>query len=300
MARPLNFRQIEAFRAVMHTGSTTAAAVLLHTTQPSISRLLAQARQATELKLFDIRGGRLRPTSEAHALYDAVQHQFRALERIEQTVVALRTRGAGAIRVGCTPALGISLVPGAVAAFRAARPGVRVNVQTTGAHALRDGLLRGEHDVILSTTPVDDAHLDARTLHSADAVCVLHRRHRLAGRPGVHVRDLANEDLVTLNADDEIQVQVRRLFEAHGLACKPAVETTFSFTICVMVAEGAGVGIVNPYVASVFARDLRVVALAPRCPVSIVLAYPQHRSPSRLTEELVRCVEARLRQWKRG
>jgi hypothetical protein len=33
MSRPLSAREIEAFRAVMQTGTTTAAARLLHTTQ---------------------------------------------------------------------------------------------------------------------------------------------------------------------------------------------------------------------------------------------------------------------------
>jgi len=78
MSRPLNFRQIEAFRAVMQTGTTTAAAALLHTTQPSVSRLLSQIQHATGLKLFDIHKGRLRPTHEARQLFDTVQRQAKA------------------------------------------------------------------------------------------------------------------------------------------------------------------------------------------------------------------------------
>ena len=65
MSRPLNFRQIEAFHAVMLAGTTTGAAQMLRTTQPSVSRLLAQAQQASGLKLFDMERGRLRPTREA-------------------------------------------------------------------------------------------------------------------------------------------------------------------------------------------------------------------------------------------
>ena len=64
MARGLNPRQIEAFRAVMQTGTVTAAADVLHTTQPSVSRLLAQLAYETRLKLFDHHHGRLRPTPE--------------------------------------------------------------------------------------------------------------------------------------------------------------------------------------------------------------------------------------------
>jgi len=38
----VNFKQVEAFRAVMLSGSMTAAAEALHTSQPNISRLIAQ------------------------------------------------------------------------------------------------------------------------------------------------------------------------------------------------------------------------------------------------------------------
>lgn len=41
MGRPLNFQQIQVFKTVMETGTTTKAAIALNTTQPSISRKLA-------------------------------------------------------------------------------------------------------------------------------------------------------------------------------------------------------------------------------------------------------------------
>jgi len=74
----LNFRQIEAFRAVMLTGTTIAAANMLNTTQPSISRSLAQIQAAAKLKLFELDRGRLRPTPEAVMLFEAVAQFSRA------------------------------------------------------------------------------------------------------------------------------------------------------------------------------------------------------------------------------
>ena len=96
MSRPLNFRQIEAFHAVMLAGTTTGAAQMLRTTQPSVSRLLAQTQQATGLRLFDMERGRLRPTREAKDLFDTVQRHFVGLERIEDRVAAMRRSDSSA------------------------------------------------------------------------------------------------------------------------------------------------------------------------------------------------------------
>ena len=49
MTRALNFQQIQAFKAVMETGTTTRAALVLNTTQPSVSRRLSELRSATGL-----------------------------------------------------------------------------------------------------------------------------------------------------------------------------------------------------------------------------------------------------------
>ena len=45
---------------------------MLNTTQPSISRSLAQIQAAAKLKLFELDRGRLRPTPEAVKLFEAV------------------------------------------------------------------------------------------------------------------------------------------------------------------------------------------------------------------------------------
>jgi DNA-binding transcriptional LysR family regulator len=84
VAGRLNFRQIEAFRAVMLTGTTIAAANMLNTTQPSISRALGQMQAAAKLKLFELDRSRLRPTPEAVKLFEAssgISSAWRRLKR---------------------------------------------------------------------------------------------------------------------------------------------------------------------------------------------------------------------------
>ncbi|WP_160018317.1 LysR family transcriptional regulator, partial [Raoultella sp. 18093] len=65
----MNLRQIEAFRAVMVTGSVSGAARLLHVSVPPISRLLSHTESRLGFALFERIKGRLHPTAEARRLY---------------------------------------------------------------------------------------------------------------------------------------------------------------------------------------------------------------------------------------
>src|SRR5258708_2301476 len=61
----LNPRQVEAFRAVMVTGSVKSAAKTMHVTQPAVSRLIRDLQLTLKLALFHRRGNRLEPIAEA-------------------------------------------------------------------------------------------------------------------------------------------------------------------------------------------------------------------------------------------
>lgn len=294
MSRPLNTREIEAFRAVIQTGTTTAAAQLLHTTQPSISRLLAQMQAAAGLKLFDMHKGRLRPTPEALELYATVQQHFMGRERIERALSVLRQSGAGSLRVGCTPALGLSVIPTVVHRFAQQFPSTHLSLQTLGTTPLREGLLYGQLDLVVSTMAMASSELDASVLHRSQAVCVMHPQHPLAAREAIHVRDLQGQKLLTLNANDDIFLQLQHTMQEHGIEAGSTIETTYSATICSLAAQGLGIGVVNPYMASVFARELRVLPLLPACAVEVVLALPPQFAPSERAECFIQLLREQL------
>ncbi|HKH26818.1 MAG TPA: LysR family transcriptional regulator, partial [Sphingomicrobium sp.] len=81
MAR-INSRQVEAFRAMMLTGSVTEAAKLMNVTQPAVSRLLRDFQALLKMELFEKRGTGLVPVAAATALYMEVERSFVGLERI--------------------------------------------------------------------------------------------------------------------------------------------------------------------------------------------------------------------------
>lgn len=284
MARSLNFRQIEAFRALMTTGTTIAAAKLLNTTQPSISRLLSQTQSTTGLKLFELSHGRLNPTPEATKLYEAVQRHFLGIEKIEQTVALIRRSGTGLLRIGTTPVLGMGAIPKVLPEFRLQYQGVDISLHTMPSRQLKEGLLNGLFDVGLSTTslhfPADQ--FETQLVSEERAVCVMSKNHALASRKSVEPQDFSEDTLLTLESGDDLSEAWRGTLARSGVIPRSIIETSFSATICALAEAGMGIGVVSPYITSLFAGRVHVSPISPTVSVKAFLVFPRHRVKSAL------------------
>jgi len=232
MSRPLNFREIETFRAVMLTGTTTAAAAMLHVSQPSVSRILAQMQLAAGIKLFDTKANKLQPTPEAAILFKSVQSQFRGMRYIEQDIDALRKAGVGILRLGCTPALGLGVMSAIIARFIARHQEIRIHLETVNSHQLGEGLLHGWLDLAMVSGRLSVTQFDSQVVHRTRAVCIMQPSHPLAANTCLHVRQLAGQNLLMLKADDELSIAVDRLLHEHGVQTTTSVETNYSATLC--------------------------------------------------------------------
>ena len=282
MTRPLNFQQIQAFKAVMESGTTTRAAQVLNTTQPSISRRLGELRQATGLELFDLHNGRLRPTREGQQLYRSVRQHFEGLEQIETAARVLRKSGTGVLRIGSTPTLAAGLLPRVVAPFMQQHPGIYINLQTHGTPQLKEYLSQGLLDFVLTTGHIEHSDLVTVSLLRSRAVCLLHRDHPLARRRVIKADQLRAQRLILLDENDDIMIAMRGRIPLHPGHDDVAVETNSSLTICARGAAGVGVGVVNPVVANAFADQLVARRLDPVIPVEVTLMRSAALAPSML------------------
>lgn len=283
MVRPLNSRQIEAFRAVMLTGTTTGAAQVLNTTQPAVSRTLAQLQAGTGIRLFEINRGRLQPTPEAKELFDSVERHFLGLEKIDQTVSSLRRTGTGLLRVACTPVLGISVIPQAVQRFKSAFPDARITLHTIETHLMQDGLLSGIYDMAVSTSRLHSTGLDPQLIHQSEAVCVMGKSHPLALKERIDIADLREFPLLAHHQDDTLQRRLNTLLGKHAVVPASIIETNYSATICMLAASDLGVGVISPYAATVFSNVIHIAQFHPQVPIQTEMAFPPNIAQSKLT-----------------
>jgi DNA-binding transcriptional LysR family regulator len=257
----------------MLSGTVTAAASLLHTTQPSVSRILAQVQSACGLELFRRQGGRLLATDEAWQLFETVENHYVGLAKIEQDLSLLRKRSGESLRLGCTSAIGLKIVPEVVRSFTQTNPAVELSITTAATTVLYEQLKKCALDLILTTGSIPSSSVSAKILHSSDRVCVLSNTHELASKPEVHVGDLYGQTLLMLGEGDSEHTLMRQLLDSHAVEPRKMIQVSYSNVICMMAAAGVGVGIVNRYVADVFTHTLKIVPFKPALTTHVSVEY---------------------------
>ena len=254
----MNQRQIEAFRLVMLRGSMTAAAEELGTSQPSISRLIAELEASTGLALFTRNGGRIQATDAGSAFYREVDRSFVGIEKLAHSAREIRQFGSGRLRLVAAPVVALSFVPLVIERFLAAYPRIAVSLEMRSEGTIQRWASSGYCDVGFGTITPDAFGVTSAELYRLPGVCALPANHPLAARERIHARDLKDQSLILPSYADDTRSALDRALRQAGVNQVPTIETPYGATICAMVARGLGVGVVNP-LATLDANPARIV-----------------------------------------
>ena len=179
----MNLRQLEAFRATIMSGSITGAADLLHVSQPSISRLIADLERSVGFALFRRSGRGIVATVEARRFYQAVDSMFIGIDRLTELAETIRTTAGGVISIGVIPAFTHTIMPEAVGDLYRARPEVQITVHMRNTPSIVDAVRMQQFDLgIVGRTP-PYAGVETLYVTSVPYVCLVPEDHPLAGAP---------------------------------------------------------------------------------------------------------------------
>jgi len=272
----------------MLTSSTVRAAPMLHVTQPAVSRLVKELQEALGLVLFERRGARLVPTSEAIALYAEVERSFVGLERIAESAKSLRERRSGVLRVAAMPALCNGILPRFAGRFLARHPQVRFTLEGRVSHLVLDRVVSGQCDVVFAAAPIEHAAVANEKLPAARYVAVVPKGHRLASRRTIRPKDFANEPFIALGPTTPSKFRIDDVFAREGVARTIRAETPLSEIACAMVSSGLGVSIVDPFTAREYStRGVVARPFEPALQFQVAALYPAHRSLSPLARDFI-------------
>ncbi|MFF3755785.1 LysR family transcriptional regulator [Streptomyces sp. NPDC002185] len=240
----LDVRRMQVLRAVVASGSVTAAAGHLGYTPSAVSQQIAALEKEAGIALLERFGRGVRPTAAGRLLTEHAAVIGRQVAEAETALADLRAGRTGQISVRYFATAGADLVAPALARFRAEHPGVRVDLR------IADGPPDTETDLTLVVRPRGAPESPGEGLRLVPLVddpyrAVLPRGHRLAARRGaVDLADLAAEPWVGSERPGPCLDAVLDACAAAGFTPDIAVECEEYATAQGFVAAGLGISLV--------------------------------------------------------
>lgn len=273
MARPINLRQIEIFKAVIEHGTVSRAAEVMAISQPAASKLLVHLEADTELTLFDRQKGRLVPTPVALQLYEEVDRIFSSVKQVEIAVQSIKQDFLGRLSVGVIPALSDKFVQRTTTEFMEANPRVHCSIQPLATQWIAESLRIRQIDFGIMMTKVSDPGLAVELLCENDLVCIMPKGHTLEAKTTVKPQDLANQAFISFKSDSLIGQKVDAILDRYEVKTNKVLTAYSSTTLRQFVVAGQGVSLVHPFFVADIADQLVIRPFEPNLKVQLFMYH---------------------------
>jgi len=239
---------MQVLRAVVSSGSITAAAANLGYTPSAVSQQLSALERQAGVALLEKNGRGVRPTSAGRLLAEYAGRIADILGEAETALAELRAGRMERLRVTFFATAGAAFVPPAVAEFRRRYPEVQLDLRLAEWENPLAGLTAGEVDVAIVVL-ADGTHAErygVRLVHLLDDPyrVVLPRGHRLVRQRVVDLAQLAEEPWVDDTVPGLCREMVLKACAAAGFTPSFTVQADDYLTAQGFVAAGLGVTLV--------------------------------------------------------
>lgn len=288
----INVRHLAVFRAVMKTGSVSAAARLLAVSQPAVTKTLQQIEWEIGVPLFQRIKGRLQPTPESILLLPKVDQVFGAVEDVERLATEIGNGHVGQVSIATATTLATSIVSEAAARYRAKRPRALVKIRALATRQVVEETANNQVDIGLTDAATVEGTLRTKEICRAHIGCILTRSHPLASRPVIQLGDLKDETIITFFEETLIGLEIRQRLSALDISSVIPLSTNQSLVACVMASKGLGVGLIDPFTPlSGLFPEMVVKPLYPTLEIRPRFVFPPDRPLSIAATEFLQIIQ---------
>ncbi|PBJ83896.1 LysR family transcriptional regulator [Lysobacteraceae bacterium NML93-0399] len=236
--------ELQAFVAVVDSGSITAAARRLEQTVSAISRALGRLEDKLGTTLLQRTTRRIALTEEGRAFLEDARAVLARMDAAEDRMRALRDGPAGVLRIDAATSFLLHVLVPRMAAFRAAYP--RITLELTSSDRFID-LVEQRTDIAIRVGALKDSSLVARHL--------LDSRLRILASPrylDVHGMPASMADLdahTLLGFAGLPHLNAWPLADASGapLEISPAIAASSGETVRALAVAGAGIACLSDF-----------------------------------------------------
>lgn len=291
----IRLRQLRAFLAVVDTGSVSQAAVMIALTQSSVSKLISGLEDEIGFMLFDRLGRRFRLTEQGRMFLVQARDAIESFNDIRRLAMDIRDNQGKRLRVCAIGPLSFGqLMPRGLADFARSQPNFSISFETMFRIEIEDWVAQGHSDVGFTLLPAGNTSVSAKPFAKVNAVAIVPNEHPLAAHKAVAPADLEGHTIIMPHATARVRVMVEADFLGTGQRLKPNIETSNALSAAHLVANGAGVAVLDPFsLGSVPTGSFTVLKWKPDTKLVYGMIWQKGRSLKPHEEQLFKMIEMR-------
>jgi len=219
LERRLKLHDLRVLMTVIQAGSMLKAAQRLNTSQPAVSRSIAELEHVLDVRLLDRSRQGVQPTIYGRALLDCGTAVFDELRQGVKNIEFLADPAEGELRIGASLPAFSGVVPATIKRLRREHPRIRIQTNFMSdvrqqQRALRERAL----DFVVGRLPSAlEKDFEAETLFQEGLVVIAGAHNPWLRRRKIQLADLIGEPWLLPPGDSEGGSLVAQAFRASGL-----------------------------------------------------------------------------------
>jgi DNA-binding transcriptional LysR family regulator len=240
----MDTQNLKAFLTVARAKSFSAAAGILHITQPAVSKRISLLEQQLGSRLFDRIGRQISLTEAGRTLLPRAESILRDMAVAAQEVNDLQAQVKGNLKLITSHHIGLHRLPEVLKNYKSAFPQVEMNIQFSDSEDAYQSILAGEFDLGLVTASTDtDSRINSETIWQDNLVFVVADTHPLSLQESVTLVDISHYPALLPENKFLTTKIVEKLFQQNGLSITNLMSTNYLETIKALISVGYAWGV---------------------------------------------------------
>ena len=284
----MEIRVLRYFLTVVREESITRAAEVLHITQPTLSRQLAQMEEEVGVKLFDRGTRKISLTDEGMLLRRRAEEIIDLSDKTIRELLTREEQVEGVVSIGGGELGAMEQVVELCGTFQRKYPRVRFDIYTATADVVKERVERGNLDIGILLEPIDIEKFEYIRFAGREQWVVLMRKNDpLAQFDTIHAEQLESLPLILprrLNVRSELANWFGDRFAQLNIAYTGNLTTNTAL----IVQKGYGYAIVVDG-SLPFEERADVVSrpLSPTLSASVVFAWKREQPLTTVTKKFI-------------
>lgn len=253
----MRLTQLRSFYAVARSGGFTAAAKLLHISQPTVTTQVRLLEEKYGIELFYRSGRTVKLTPLGEQLYEIAQKIFALETEAAHLVKDAGELKSGHLRVG---AVGPFHVTEMLALFNRRYPGLQISVHIGNSEAVLEALVAYRTEVAVLAQFTDDPRLHSVPYSRHPVMVFVNRDHRFASRRSIRIAELDGEPMIMREEGSTTRKALDDALRKARVTPRVVMEIGSREAIREAVIKGLGIGAVteNEYIPDPAIRKIAV------------------------------------------